>query len=131
MKRRDFIKTAGLGAAAGAATVAAPAIAQSQPSITWRMATSWAKSLDTLYGGAEYVCKRVGELTDGKFQIRAFAAGEIVPGLQVLDAVQAGKVGVGNTATYYYFGQDPAFAPGPSVCFLPHPRPTPPPRHSA
>ena len=122
MKRRDFIKTAGLGAAAGAATVAAPAIAQSQPSITWRMATSWAKSLDTLYGGAEYVCKRVGELTDGKFQIRAFAAGEIVPGLQVLDAVQAGTVEIGHTATYYYFGKDPAFGLGTSVCFGPNAR---------
>jgi len=122
MKRRDFIKTAGLGAAAGAATVAAPAIAQSQPSITWRMATSWAKSLDTLFGGAEYVAKRVGELTDGKFQIRAFAAGEIVPGLQVLDAVQAGTVEIGHTATYYYFGKDPAFGLGTSVCFGPNAR---------
>src|SRR5215470_12554160 len=117
MKRRDFIKTAGLGAAAGAATVAAPAIAQSQPAITWRMATSWSKSLDTLFGGAELVAKRVSEITDGKFQIRAFAAGEIVPALQVLDAVQAGTVELGHTATYYYFGKDPAFALGTSVCF--------------
>jgi TRAP-type mannitol/chloroaromatic compound transport system substrate-binding protein len=122
MKRRDFIKTAGLGAAAGAGAIAAPAIAQSQPSITWRMPTSWAKSLDTLYGGAEYVAKRVGELTDGKFQIRAFAAGEIVPGLQVLDAVQAGTVEMGHTATYYYFGKDPAFGLGTSVCFGPNAR---------
>src|SRR5262245_55608312 len=117
MKRRDFIKTAGLGAAAGAATVAAPAIAQTQPSITWRMATSWPKSLDTLFGGAEFVARRVGELTDGKFQIRAFAAGEIVPALQVLDAVQAGTVELGHTASYYYFGKDPAFAFGTAVCF--------------
>ena len=117
MKRRDFIKTAGLGAAAGAASVAAPAIAQTQPSITWRMATSWSKSLDTLFGGAEHVARRVGELTDGKFQIRAFAAGEIVPGLQVLDAVQAGTVELGHTALYYYFGKDPAFALGTAICF--------------
>jgi len=117
MKRRDFIKTAGLGAAAGAATVAAPAIAQSQPAITWRMATSWSKSLDTLFGGAELIAKRVGEITDGKFQIRAFAAGEIVPGLQVLDAVQAGTVELGHTACYYYFGKDPAFALGTAICF--------------
>ena len=98
------------------ATVAAPAIAQSQPSIQWRLAASWPKSLDTLYGGAELVAKRVGELTDGKFQIRAFAAGEIVPALQVLDAVQAGTVEMGHTAPYYYFGKDPTFAFGTLGC---------------
>jgi len=119
MKRRSFLKKAAAGAAAGAAsfTAAAPAIAQSQPSIQWRLAASWPKSLDTLYGGAELVARRVGEMTDGKFQIRAFAAGEIVPALQVLDAVQAGTVELGHTATYYYFGKDPAFALGTSVCF--------------
>src|SRR6185369_9194253 len=87
MKRRDFIKVTGLGAAA-AATIAAPAIAQSLPEIKWRMPTSWPKSLDTLYGGAEMMAKMVAEATDNKFQIQTFAGGEIVPGLQVLDAVQ-------------------------------------------
>src|SRR6185503_7837661 len=81
MKRRSFLKKAAVGVAAG--SIAAPAIAQSQPSIQWRMAASWPKSLDTLFGGAELVAKRVAEMTDGKFQIRAFAAGEIVPALQV------------------------------------------------
>ena len=101
MKRRSFLRrtAAGVGVAAGA--VAAPAIAQSQPSIQWRLAASWPKSLDTLYGAAEQVAKRVAEVTDGKFQIRTFAAGEIVPALQVLDAVQAGTVELGHTATYY------------------------------
>jgi TRAP-type mannitol/chloroaromatic compound transport system substrate-binding protein len=117
MKRRSFLKKATAGFAGAAATAAAPAIAQSQPTITWRMATSWPKSLDTLYGGAELVAKRVGELTDGKFTIRAFAAGEIVPGLAVLDAVQAGTVECGHTAPYYYFGKDPAFAFGTAICF--------------
>ena len=115
MTRRTFLKRAAAGVAGG--TLAAPAIAQSQPTITWRMPTSWSKSLDTLYGGAEQICKRVGEITDGKFQIRAFAAGEIVPGLQVLDAVQAGTVELGHTAPYYYFGKDPAFAFGTAICF--------------
>jgi len=117
MKRRSFLKKASAGFAGAAATVAAPAIAQSQPTVTWRMATSWPKSLDTLYGGAELVAKRVGEITDGKFTIRAFAAGEIVPGLAVLDAVQAGTVECGHTAPYYYFGKDPAFAFGTAICF--------------
>src|SRR5258705_9484684 len=115
MKRRVFLKKTALGLAAG--TIAAPALAQSQPAIQWRLAASWPKSLDTIFGGAELIAKRVGEMTDGKFQIRAFAAGEIVPALQVLDAVQAGTVELGHTATYYYFGKDPAFALGTSVCF--------------
>src|SRR6266404_2055536 len=115
MKRRAFLKKTALGLAAG--TIAAPAIAQSLPAIQWRLAASWPKSLDTIFGGAELIAKRVGEMTDGKFQIRAFAAGEIVPALQVLDAVQAGTVELGHTATYYYFGKDPAFALGTSVCF--------------
>jgi TRAP-type mannitol/chloroaromatic compound transport system substrate-binding protein len=120
MKRREFLKNAGLGTVAGAAMLAAQARAQQAPglpAIQWRLAASWPKSLDTLYGGAELVARRVGEITDGKFQIRAFAAGEIVPALQVLDAVQAGTVELGHTATYYYFGKDPTFALGTSVPF--------------
>src|SRR3954464_8823885 len=112
MKRRDFIKVTGVGAAA-AATMAAPAIAQSMPEIKWRMPTSWPKSLDTLYGGAEMMAKMVAEATDNKFQIQTFAGGEIVPGLQVLDAVQNGTCEIGHTASYYYFGKDPTLPSGP------------------
>ena len=120
MKRRQFIKAAGLGAVATA--VAAPAIAQSMPEIKWRMPVSWPKSLDTLYGGAELMCKAVAEATDNKFQIQIFAAGEIVPGLAIVDAVQNGTVECGHTASYYYFGKDPTFAFGTSVAFGPNQR---------
>ena len=99
MKRRSFLKKAAAGLAVG--SVAAPAIAQSTPSVQWRLAASWPKSLDTLYGGPDQMAKRVAEITDGKFQIRVFAAGEIVPALQVLDAVGAGTVELGHTAPYY------------------------------
>ena len=120
MERRSFLKKAVAGAAA--TTVAAPAIAQSNPKIQWRLAASWPKSLDTLFGGADLVAKRVAEITDGNFQIRTFAAGEIVPALQVLDAVQAGTVELGHTALYYYFGKDPALALICAVCFGPNTR---------
>jgi TRAP-type mannitol/chloroaromatic compound transport system substrate-binding protein len=114
MQRREFLKNAGVGAAAGAGLVTvAQARAQQasgMPSIQWRMAASWPKSLDTLFGGLEQISARVSDMTEGKFQIRAFAAGEIVPALQVLDAVKAGTVEMGHTATYYYFGKDPTFA---------------------
>src|SRR6185312_8454715 len=69
------------------------------------------------YGGCEYFSKRVAEITDNKFQIQVFAAGEIVPGLQVLDAVQKGTVEMGNTALYYYWGKDPAFTYGTALPF--------------
>jgi TRAP-type mannitol/chloroaromatic compound transport system substrate-binding protein len=81
------------------------------------MTASWPKSLDTLYGGCEYFCKRIAEITDNKFQIQLFAAGEIVPGLQVLDAVQKGTVEMGNTALYYYWGKDAAFTYGTALPF--------------
>jgi TRAP-type mannitol/chloroaromatic compound transport system substrate-binding protein len=107
MERRSFIKKAAIGASVGA--ISAPALAQTQPTIEWRLASSFPKSLDTIYGAGETLAKRVSQLTGGKFNIRAFAAGEIVPGLQVLDAVQAGTVQMGHSAGYYYFGKDPAF----------------------
>ena len=97
MQRRKFIKAGAVGLAAS--TIAAPAIAQSSPELKWRMAASWPKSLDTIYGGAEYFAKRVAEITDNKFQIRTFAGGEIVPPLQVLDAVQNNTVEMGHTAS--------------------------------
>jgi len=118
VNRRKFLKTASAGGvAAAAATVAAPAIAQSNPEVKWRMQASWPKSLDTLYGGAELIAKRVSDLTDGKFQIQPFAAGEIVGALQVLDAVQNNTVECGHTALYYYFGKDDAFVFGSALPF--------------
>src|SRR3954463_10920139 len=109
MKRREFLKSAGLGLAAST-VVAAPAIAQSMPEIKWRLTASWPKSLDTLWGACETFTKYVSEASDGKFQIQPFAAGEIVPGLQTLDAVQNGTVEMGHTAYYYYIGKDPTWA---------------------
>ena len=121
MKRRQFLKAAGLGAAAAGA-VAAPAIAQSAPTIKWRMTASWPKSLDTLYGGVVDLSEAVSAATDGKFQIQPFAAGEIVPPLQALDAASNGTVEIGHTASYYYFGKDPTFGLGTSIAFGPNQR---------
>ena len=119
MERRKFLKSAGTGLAAGAAMM--PALSRAQaaalPEIKWRCASSFAKSLDTIYGAAEAMAKRVAACTNGKFQIQVFAGGEIVPGLQVADAVQNGTVQCGHTAPYYYWGKDPAFALGTAVPF--------------
>ena len=115
MKRREFLKVSAAGAAATA--VAAPAIAQSAPEVKWRLTSSFPKSLDTIYGGAEYLSKQVAEMTDNKFQIQVFAAGEVVPGLQALDATSNGTVEMCHTVSYYYVGKDPTFAIFASVPF--------------
>ena len=96
MQRRDFIKHGGIAGILAAGS--APALAQALPEVRWRLTSSFPKSLDTLYGAAENIAKRVSDATGGKFQIRTFAAGEIVPGLQVLDAVQNTTVEAGQTA---------------------------------
>ena len=107
MRRRKFLTTAGIGGAAS--TLAAPAIAQSMPELKWRLTSSFPKSLDTLWGGAESIAKKVAALTDNKFQIRVFAPGEIVPALQALDAVQNNTVEMCHTASYYFVGKDLTF----------------------
>src|SRR6202158_1151047 len=108
MKRRDFLKVSATGAAVAA--VASPAIAQSSPEIKWRMTSSFPKSLDTIYGGGEYLATQVAEMTDNKSQIQVFGEGELVPGLQALDATSNGTVEMSHTAAYYYAGKDPTFA---------------------
>jgi TRAP-type mannitol/chloroaromatic compound transport system substrate-binding protein len=115
MKRRQFLTAAGVGLAATA--IAKPAIAQSNPTLKWRLTSSFPKSLDTIYGAAEIFAKAVAEATDNKFQIQVFAAGEIVPGLQAADAVTNGTVEMCHTASYYYVGKDPTFAFGTAVPF--------------
>jgi TRAP-type mannitol/chloroaromatic compound transport system substrate-binding protein len=112
MERRKFLKTAGVGLAAGAAAVPQLTGAQTAalPQVNWRLASSFPKSLDTIYGGAELVSKRVAQLTSGKFNIKVFAGGEIVPPFSVVDAVQNATVECCHTAPYYFFGKDPTFA---------------------
>ncbi|MET3792251.1 TRAP transporter substrate-binding protein [Aquamicrobium terrae] len=120
MDRRSFIRkagTTGAGAVAASAALATPAIAQTNPKITWRMASSFPKSLDTIYGGAEVLSKMLSEATDGNFQIQVFAAGELVPGLQAADATSAGTVEAAHTVGYYYWGKDPTWALGADVPF--------------
>jgi TRAP-type mannitol/chloroaromatic compound transport system substrate-binding protein len=134
MNRRDFLQTvatrttaaaalglaAGCGANMGGADLPdSDAIAQdsSLPEIEWQMATSWPVALDTIYGGAQVFAERVAALTGGKFQITPRAAGELAPGLEVLNVVQEGAVPIGHTASYYYVGKGPVTAFGTALPF--------------
>src|SRR5215470_9886924 len=105
VSRRHFSRLAAAAAATGA--IAAPAVAQA-PAIKWRLTSSFPKSVDALWGASPTLARLVGEMSDGKFVIETFAAGEIVPGLQVLDAVANGTVDCGHTYSGYYIGKNPA-----------------------
>jgi TRAP-type mannitol/chloroaromatic compound transport system substrate-binding protein len=112
MKRRGFL----LGAGAGAIGLSTPAIAQG-PKYRWRLVSSFPKSLDTLFGAAEFFAERVKEATNGEIEISVYAAGEIVPALQAFDAVSDGTVELCHTCSYYFVGKDPAFTFGTTLPF--------------
>ena len=115
MKRRSFLRNTGLAGILAAGS--APAFAQAAPEVKWRLASSFPKSLDTIFGAAEVISKRVAASTNNKFQIQVFAAGEIVPAFGVVDAVQNATVQCCHTAPYYFFGKDPTFAFGCAIPF--------------
>jgi TRAP-type mannitol/chloroaromatic compound transport system substrate-binding protein len=120
MKRRDFLRRA--ATRAGGAAVAVAGLAGCAPksgdapnvrtrtNVIWRMVSSFPRSIDTIFGGCEVVAARVAALTEGRFQIHPSPAGEIVPALQVLDAVQQGTVQSGQSVSYYFVGKNPALA---------------------
>jgi TRAP-type mannitol/chloroaromatic compound transport system substrate-binding protein len=108
MERRLFVRGAGLAGVFAAG--AGPAIVHAQSAIRWRIASSFPKSLDTLFGVCDVFAKKVSEMTGGKFQITTHAAGELMPAFGVLDGVSNGTVEMANTAPYYFFGKDPTYA---------------------
>jgi TRAP-type mannitol/chloroaromatic compound transport system substrate-binding protein len=115
MKRRNFLSTAAVGTIA--AGLAAPALAQSNPQVNWRLTSGFPKALDTIYGAAEDFARYVSDATDGNFKIQPFPAGEIVPMPEAADAVSSGTVEMTHTASYYYWGKDATYALGTAVPF--------------
>ena len=101
---------AGSGLVACGASGSGAAAVHTQKKVRWRLASSFPSSLDTIYGAATVLAERVKEMSDGNFDIRVYQAGELVPGLQVMDAVQKGSCQIGQTGGYYYTGKDPALA---------------------
>ena len=114
MERRSFVKNAGLAGVLAAGV--APAV-HAQAAVRWRLASSFPKSLDTIYGASDVFAKQVGLMSGGKFQISVHAAGELVPAFGVVDAVQNATVEIAHTAPYYFFGKDETFAIGCAIPF--------------
>ena len=108
MERRSFVRSAGLAGVLAAG--AAPAIVHAQATIRWRLASSFPKSLDSIYGASETMSKFVKDMTGGKFEISTHAAGELMPAFGVVDGVQQATIEMAHTAPYYFFGKDPTFA---------------------
>ena len=115
MERRSFIHGAGMAGILAAGS--APAIVHAQAAIRWRLASSFPKSLDTLFGSAEVFAKKIGEMSGGKFQVSVHAAGELMPAFGVVDGVQNATVEVAHTAPYYFVGKDETFALGCAIPF--------------
>ena len=116
MDRRSIIKNAGIASVLAAG--AAPAVhAQQGANVRWRMASSFPKSLDTIFGAADDIAAKVKDMSGGKFIISTHAGGELMPALGIVDGVKAGTVECGHTAPYYYFGKDETFGLGCAVPF--------------
>jgi len=115
MDRRSVIKNAGIAGVLAAG--AAPAVHAQGANIRWRLASSFPKSLDTIYGGAEVFAKAVKAMSGGKFEISVHAGGELLPPFGVVDGVQNGTVEMCHSVPYYFYGKNPAFALGSAVPF--------------
>jgi TRAP-type mannitol/chloroaromatic compound transport system substrate-binding protein len=114
MDRRSLIKNAGIAGVLAAG--AAPAV-HAQAAIRWRLASSFPKALDTIYGAAEVFAKKVSDMSGGKFTITVHPAGELMPAFGVVDGIQNGTVECTHTAPYYFFGKNEAFALGCAIPF--------------
>ena len=114
MDRRSLIRQAGIAGVLAAGV--APAV-HAQAAIRWRLASSFPKALDTIYGAAETFAQKVGEMSGGKFTVSVHAAGELMPAFGVVDGVQNGTVECCHTAPYYFFGKDETFALGCAIPF--------------
>ncbi|MDB5957816.1 TRAP transporter substrate-binding protein DctP [Ramlibacter sp.] len=114
MQRRSALKNAGLAGVLAAGI--APAV-HAQPTVRWRLASSFPKSLDTIYGGAEVFAQKVRQLSSGRFEISVHAAGELMPAFGVVDSVQRGTIECAHTAPYYFSDKDETFAIGGAIPF--------------
>ena len=115
MDRRSLIKNAGIAGVLAAGV--APAV-HAQEAIRWRLASSFPKALDTIYGAAETFSKKVSEMSGGKFQISVHAGGELMPAIAgMIDNIQKGTTEMVHTAPYYFFGVNDAFALGCAIPF--------------
>jgi TRAP-type mannitol/chloroaromatic compound transport system substrate-binding protein len=100
--RRGFLRAAAAGA------LAAPAVARADTPLRWRMVTSWPRNLPGPGVTAQRLADRIAAMSGGRLEVQLFAAGELVPALEVLDAVQGGTAEMAHTASFFWAGKMPA-----------------------
>ena len=109
MKRRELLKGGvATAAAAGASTLAAPAIAQERIEIA--MVATWPRDFPGLGTGAQRFAQRLVDMSDGRFQVEYFAAGERVGAFDSFDEVASGNAQIYHAADYYWKGKHPGWA---------------------
>jgi len=115
MKRRDFVTAAGAatlltacGEAKNCDSGDSTQNTQKQTVINWTMVTTWPPGFIGLGTGAEYLADQINKLSNGRIKVKVYGAGELVPALQVFDAVSSGSVEMGHGASYYWKGKLPA-----------------------
>ncbi len=108
MKRREFIKGVGAGSVATAGMVGGISTASAGKTIKWKMVTSWPKNFPGLGTGANFLAKTINEMSGGRLKIKVYGANQIVPALEVFDAVSRGTAQMGHSGAYYWKGKHPA-----------------------
>ncbi|WP_444996632.1 TRAP transporter substrate-binding protein [Aliikangiella sp. IMCC44359] len=114
MKRRNFVAAAGAASLLSACGqqqdcgTATGSNKSSQKTIEWSMVTTWPPGFQGLGTGAEHLAELIGKLSKGRLKVKVYGAGELVPALQVFDAVSSGSVQIGHGASYYWKGKLPA-----------------------
>jgi TRAP-type mannitol/chloroaromatic compound transport system substrate-binding protein len=111
MKRRQFVT--GVAAAAGLSAcaeeeTASTTSARSTETFEWNMVTSWPAGLPGIGVGVQNLADRLEKTSNGRLKVKVYAGGELVPALEVLDAVSRGTVQMGHDSAYYHRGKVPA-----------------------
>ncbi|PLX67706.1 MAG: ABC transporter substrate-binding protein [Denitrovibrio sp.] len=108
MKRREFLKKAGVATVAASTVFAAPNVHAAPKKYKWKMVTTWPPHFPVLGEGADLLAQWIKEMSDGRLDITVYGGGELVPPLQAFDAVSQGMVEMGHGAAYYWAGKSPA-----------------------
>ena len=82
--------------------------AEPQQTFEWKMVTSWPKNFPGLGTGPEKFANMVDEMSAGRLKIKVYGAGQLVPALEVFDAVSRGTAQMGHSGAYYWKGKAPA-----------------------
>ncbi len=87
----------------------AEATSKPAETIQWKMVTTWPKNFPGLGTGAENLAKKINDLSNNRLHVKVYGAGELVPALEIFDAVSRGTAQMGHGAAYYWKGKNPTF----------------------